>query len=74
MNAEQMFSDGASAAAARTEDDAGRASSTTETSTTESMSAEEGDPTAATRPATATAQDNEVCIVCQYRERKLKHT
>ena len=36
--------------------------------------AEEGDTTAATRAAAAAAQENEVCSVCQYRGRKLKHT
>ena len=36
--------------------------------------AEEGDTTAATRAAAAAAQETDVCSVCQYRGRKLKHT
>ena len=37
-------------------------------------SAEEGDTTTATRAAAAAAQETDVCSVCQYRGRKLKHT
>ena len=36
--------------------------------------AEEGDTRTATRAAAAADQENEVCSVCQYRGRKLKHT
>ena len=36
--------------------------------------AEEGDTTTATRAAAAAAQETDVCSVCQYRGRKLKHT
>ena len=43
------------------------------TAATRPAAAEEADPTAATRAAAA-AQENEICSVCQYRERKLKHT
>ena len=37
--------------------------------------AEEGDRTAAARAAaSAASQENDLCIYCQYRGRKLKHT
>ena len=36
--------------------------------------AEEGVTTTATRAAAAAAQETDVCSVCQYRGRKLKHT
>ena len=44
------------------------------TAATRPAADEEGDTTTATRAAAAAAQETDVCSVCQYRGRKLKHT